>query len=423
MNIQNRAGARNEFTLGGIPASRLAVPGQMQLPLVSFIVRNWNYGDFIGNAIASIKAQDYPRFEVIVVDNASTDNSRDIIQQQIEEDPRFRVVHSDVNLGPLGGALLGLESAKGEFVTFVDSDDTLLANFASLHIQAHLAASRNIAFTSCSTIETGPDGAVVNGRRQRSGIKETAPRHGLRAADIVPRLGTVDDEAYELLSQNTMMLGPATTGWLWSPGTANMYRRFMLDLLAPLADPIDLLKLSGDGHYNRLCHLIGGSAIIDLPLSTYRIHGGNFYVSTPSLASWQLDGGPALQFGALRSREMIRVLVANTQDFAWRIGEKRFWDSLFILVDLGQKRQGGTTEEFATFIGEQIGILAQTFGEKHTLHQLANHLPRDTLNEILRQRYGGSIPYRVRWFLHPLHLHRLKERVKRLARKLRIARD
>jgi hypothetical protein len=422
LNIQTRVDARNEFTLGGIPASRLAVPGQMQLPLVSFIVRNWNYGDYIGNAIASIKAQDYPRFEVIVVDNASTDNSRDVIQQQVGDDPRFQVIHSDVNLGPLGGALLGLERSKGEFVTFVDSDDTLLANFASLHIQAHLAASRNIAFTSCSTIETGPDGAVVNGRRQRSGMKETSPRHGLRAADIVPRLGTVDDEAYDLLSQNTLMLSPTTSGWLWSPGTSNMYRRFMLDLLVPLADSAIVPKLSTDGHYNRLCHLIGGSAIIDLPLSTYRIHGSNFYVSAPSLASWQTDGGPALQFGALRSREMIRVFLANTEEFSSRIGEKRFWDALFVLMDFGQKRQGGTTEDFTAFMGDQFQILVQAFGEKHALRQIANRVPRNTMSAILRRHYGGAIPIRARWIIHPARPRRLKERAKRLAQKLRLIR-
>ncbi len=64
-------------------------------PLVSLLIINWNYGTYIGATIDSIKSQDYPAIEVIVVDNGSTDDSRDVIAKHAGDDPRFRVVHLD----------------------------------------------------------------------------------------------------------------------------------------------------------------------------------------------------------------------------------------------------------------------------------------------------------------------------------------
>ena len=66
---------------------------------------------------------------------------------------------------------------------------------------------------------------------------------------------------------------------------------------APVCDdPATSKRLSTDGHYNRLCHVLGGSAFIDMPLSTYRIHGDNAHVSEPSLHAMLTDGGPATRW-------------------------------------------------------------------------------------------------------------------------------
>src|SRR4051812_40305818 len=86
-----------EATLGG-RAFRDLSREALSLPLVSFVLRNWNYAEYVGAAIDSIRAQDYPRFECVVVDNGSTDNSREVIARHVEDDPRFRVVHTGRNL-------------------------------------------------------------------------------------------------------------------------------------------------------------------------------------------------------------------------------------------------------------------------------------------------------------------------------------
>ncbi|WEK49763.1 MAG: glycosyltransferase family A protein [Candidatus Kaistia colombiensis] len=408
------------LTIGGVSASRLATAGEVQLPKVSFIVRNWNYGQYVGRTIDSIRAQDYPNFEVVVVDNASTDESRDIIERHVSGDPRFHVIHSEINLGPLGGGLRGLEHATGDFVAFIDSDDTLLSNFASVHIQAHLASRQSVAFTSSTAIETGPTGAMLNGRRTRADATHMESREGLRPSEVVPRLQSVNDHAYATLSRHTKLLRPVSMEWPWSPGSSNMYRRFILDMLAPASDANDLPKLSTDGHYNRLAHLLGGSAVIDLPLSTYRIHGNNFAASTPSLASLRGDAGPATHFKSLRVREMVRIFVANAASFSTRIGEKRYWGALGALLERDMFK---TSEDLADwnrdqFFSELIRHLAATFGEEKTIRRLAALVPKALLRSGLDAVYGRPLPVSIRLKLQLSCTQRLHARIKRVIRKL-----
>jgi len=411
------------FTLGGIPSTRLAAAGEIQLPLVSFIVRNWNYGRFVGSAIDSIKTQDYPRIEAIVVDNASTDESRDVIQRHVGDAPNFTVIHADSNLGALGGALQGLQEARGEFIVFVDSDDTLLTNFASVHVQAHLAGRLNIAFTSSAALESSGAGVLVNGHRKRSVIARPDGRLDLRPAGFVPRLATIRDDTYQTLQNATTILDPRLSLWLWpwSPGTANMYRRFMLDLVAPVCDdPATSKRLSTDGHYNRLCHVLGGSAFIDMPLSTYRIHGDNAHASEPSLHAMLTDGGPATRSDTLRIKEIIRVLVAHADDFSWRIGADRYWEALAMLLDYSRHTgsANGATD-VSDFLATQLPRLNATFGEKRALRQLAKRVPSATLTAAFNRHHGENVPPEIRWELRFVRLRRLKAQIKRRFRKWR----
>ena len=414
-----------DLSIGGVCVSQLAVAGEMLLPKVSFIVRNWNYGRYIGRTIQSIQAQDYPNFEAIIVDNASTDDSRDVIEHHAKGDPRFRVIHSDANLGPLGGGILGLKHATGDFIAFIDSDDTLLSHYASVHIQVHLASPRNVAFTSSSAIETGPDGTTLNGRRAGADARREHVVEGLLAPEIVPRLRTVHDDAYATLSRHTRLLQPVAMEWPWSPGTSNMYRRFILDLLAPACDSEDLPKLSADGHFNHLGHLLGGSARIDIPLSTYRIHGGNFSASVPSLSYLGSDSGPATRFHAIRMREALRVYVGNAADFSTRMGEKRYWEGLIALIEMGGLGHRADLAEWkrGPFFDEQIQHLARAFGERRAIRNLAALMPKKMLRESLHVLHGPNLPPRARLELHLGALRHARARIKRGIRKWRMKQE
>lgn len=88
-------------------------------PLVSVLINNYNYGRFLGDAINSALSQTYPHIEVIVVDDGSTDNSREVIAGYGE-----RIVPVLKENGGQGSAFnAGFATSKGEWIFFLDSDD------------------------------------------------------------------------------------------------------------------------------------------------------------------------------------------------------------------------------------------------------------------------------------------------------------
>ena len=95
-----------------------------QNPLISIIIPVYNVEDYIRPCLDSILAQTYTNFEAILVDDGSKDGSGRICDEYAEKDSRFIVVHKE-NGGVSSARNKGLEIAKGEWVLFCDSDDTL----------------------------------------------------------------------------------------------------------------------------------------------------------------------------------------------------------------------------------------------------------------------------------------------------------
>ena len=96
-----------------------------QAPLISVIVTSYNYGRYLEAAIRSAVSQDYPSLEVIVTDNASTDDSWEIIKRFADE-PRVRAYRQPVNIGAHANYEYGLSRATGEFIAYLSADDYLL---------------------------------------------------------------------------------------------------------------------------------------------------------------------------------------------------------------------------------------------------------------------------------------------------------
>ncbi|WP_404788158.1 glycosyltransferase family 2 protein [Altericista sp. CCNU0014] len=94
----------------------------MAYPIVSIIINNYNYGRFLGRAIDSALNQTYPYCEIIVVDDGSTDNSRDIIRNYTDDIiPVFKENHGQASAFNAGYAV-----SKGDIICFLDSDDNFL---------------------------------------------------------------------------------------------------------------------------------------------------------------------------------------------------------------------------------------------------------------------------------------------------------
>jgi len=95
------------------------MPGETSYPLISIIVVNYNGKKFLSGCLNSIFLQTYLPFEVIMVDNASTDDSLEYVQKNF---PDVKIVAQSTNLGFAGGTNAGIRMAKGEFIFTLNND-------------------------------------------------------------------------------------------------------------------------------------------------------------------------------------------------------------------------------------------------------------------------------------------------------------
>ena len=110
--------------------------------LVSVIIPCYNHGKYLLQAIESIWAQDYPAVEIVVVDDGSEDNTK-----EIAENAEGIVYVYQQNKGLSAARNLGIENAKGEFLVFLDADDWLLPKALSTN-SAFLVQNPTLAFVS-----------------------------------------------------------------------------------------------------------------------------------------------------------------------------------------------------------------------------------------------------------------------------------
>lgn len=108
------------------------------LPKISVIIPVYKVEKYIADCIESILVQTFGNFELILVDDGSPDASGMICDEYADKDIRIRVVHK-MNGGVTSARKLGLELARGEWVFFVDSDDTLPVHALSLLLDAAIA--------------------------------------------------------------------------------------------------------------------------------------------------------------------------------------------------------------------------------------------------------------------------------------------
>ena len=134
--------------------------------LVSVIVPVYNVEKFLPNCIESIIGQTYSNFELILVDDGSPDSSGSICDKYAESNSKIRVVHQN-NAGLSAARNAGIEIAKGDYLTFVDSDDFVLPHFLEVLVkgcednQADLSVC---AYTRCffnDSVKSIPEKDVI----------------------------------------------------------------------------------------------------------------------------------------------------------------------------------------------------------------------------------------------------------------------
>jgi len=128
--------------------------------LISVVMPAYNAESYIEEALNSILEQTYRNVELIVADDASTDNTRAIIDSFAERDNRVITAHNDVNLGYLKTCNKLKSMATGEFITFQDSDDYSDRNRLQI-LYDHFASNPNVDVVGSNFSKVMEDGSIT----------------------------------------------------------------------------------------------------------------------------------------------------------------------------------------------------------------------------------------------------------------------
>lgn len=136
--------------------------------LVSIVTPTWNCGKFIAETIESVLAQSYRNWEMLIVDDCSTDNTQEIVEKY--SDPRIKYHCLERNSGAAVARNTALRMAKGRWIAFLDSDD--LWKPEKLERQLRFMVENNYAFSYHNYIEIDEDskplGVFVSGKKRVS---------------------------------------------------------------------------------------------------------------------------------------------------------------------------------------------------------------------------------------------------------------
>ena len=108
-------------------------------PLISIITATYNHGNYIAECIESVLCQTYENWEMIIVDDASTDKTPYIVEQYAKKDYRIKFIRNEKNNGPLFFDVtfnLALKEAKGEWIGWLDGDDVFVQKSLEIRVYA-----------------------------------------------------------------------------------------------------------------------------------------------------------------------------------------------------------------------------------------------------------------------------------------------
>ena len=131
----------------------------MNQSLISVITPAYNAAKFIGETIDSVIEQTYLNWEMIIVDDCSTDETVTIVKQYAKTDPRIRLIQLEENSGSAIARNTAMDHAKGDYIAFLDSDDLWYPD--KLAKQLKFMQANNIAFSFTKYIRMREDGTLT----------------------------------------------------------------------------------------------------------------------------------------------------------------------------------------------------------------------------------------------------------------------
>jgi glycosyltransferase involved in cell wall biosynthesis len=216
----------------------MAEPG----PLISVIITCFNYGRYVGLAIRSALAQSYSNVEILVVNDGSTDDSADVIQQFAD---RVTVIDQP-NQGSIPAYNRGFAASSGQLVVLLDADDLLrpdaLASVAAVWSDGVAKVQWDLDIIDAEGRELGRRFCNFDADYDRARVRESFRRTGT---------------------------------YRWPVSVGNAYSRWFAALVFPLSP-----EHGPDGALNTVAPVYGDVVTIPRVLASYRIHGKNLWSST-----------------------------------------------------------------------------------------------------------------------------------------------
>jgi len=150
----------------------------MKVPFVSVCIPVYNAGEYLRQCIDSVLAQTYTDFEILIVDDCSTDGSAEIIREYVRANPAIRYYRNDSNLGLVANWNRCIQLAKGEWIKFIFQDDWMEQNCVEVFVE--YSARMDCPFLVCHR-------RFITGERD-----EKADEYYSRTLPVLPRIAEID---------------------------------------------------------------------------------------------------------------------------------------------------------------------------------------------------------------------------------------
>lgn len=179
-----------------LTAAQAALPAR---PLISIVMTSFNSECDLERSIRSALLQSWSHLEIVLADDASTDGSIGLALRLSKIDPRLRVLRMDRNAGTYAAKNAGMLAARGDVITFMDSDD--ISKPDRLLRQLELLRTPGLVATTCNYVRTSQNGEIVlnGGLRERQALISLMIKR--QVVDDVGWFDTVrtsaDDEFFE----------------------------------------------------------------------------------------------------------------------------------------------------------------------------------------------------------------------------------
>lgn len=195
------------------------------MPKVSVIIVNHNGIEFIEACLNSVLGSEYPDFEVIVVDNASSDGSRDLVRQKFSRETKVKLLENAQSYGPAAGRNRGIAESGGQYLAFLDNDtevdkrwlkelvEVLEADPSIGGAQAKLLQIVDRDYYDCAGDYLGPLGFLIerSGRKKDSGqldcicdILSAKSAASIIRMDLIRKIGGFDTSFYMYLEETDL---------------------------------------------------------------------------------------------------------------------------------------------------------------------------------------------------------------------------